>query len=73
MLLLEEQYLTTEEIAKMLRVSVQSVNKWCREGKLKAIRAGRRWRITRADLNQFTQKGVPQEQRPKINGLVFSH
>jgi excisionase family DNA binding protein len=67
---LEEQYLTTEEVATMLRVSVQSVNKWCREGKLKAIRAGRRWRITRADLNQFTQQGVPHEQSPKASGLV---
>lgn len=72
-MLLEEQYLTTDEVAEMLRVTPQAVNKWCREGKLKAIRAGRRWRITRAALNEFTQQGVPP-QSPKASGLVaFAH
>lgn len=71
---MKEEYLTPIEVARELRVSTQSVSKWCRLGKLKAIRAGRSWRITRADLNEFTRRGVPQEgESPKASGLALSY
>jgi len=70
---LEEQYLTTEEAAQLLRSTPQAVTKWCRQGKIKAIRAGRKWLMTRAAVLEFATKGVPQEQNPKANDLVFAH
>jgi excisionase family DNA binding protein len=62
-------YFTASEVAKMLLVSPQTVSSWCREGKLRAIRAGRLWRIRPADLEEFTKKGVPPENL-KANGLA---
>ncbi len=66
-----KQYLTADEVAKMLLVSRQTVSSWCRTGKLKAIRAGREWRIRPDDLDKFTLRGVPQqEENPKANGYA---
>ena len=71
---MEENYLTTEEAAQMLRSTPQAVTQWCRQGKIKAIRAGRKWLMTRAAVLEFATKGVPpQEQGPKANDLVFAH
>lgn len=65
-----KQYFTAMEVAEMLLVTPQTVSSWCRDGKLKAIRAGRMWRIKPADLEEFTRRGVPPEESPKINGLA---
>lgn len=70
---MDESYLTTEEAAAMLRSTPQAVTKWCRQGKIKAIRAGRKWLMTRAAVLEFATKGVSQEQGPKANDLVFAH
>lgn len=70
---MEKPYLTATEVAKMLLVTPQTVGTWCREGKLKAIRAGRLWRIKPADLEEFTRKGVPQGESPKASDLALSY
>ncbi|MBK9943669.1 MAG: helix-turn-helix domain-containing protein [Kouleothrix sp.] len=70
----EKQYLTASEVAALLRISPQTVSSWCREGRLKAIRAGRVWRIRPADLEEFTHKGIPQSgESPKASGLALSY
>jgi excisionase family DNA binding protein len=68
-----EELLTPEEIAKQLRVSTEAVQAWCRSGRMKAIRAGRQWRITREALDEFTRQEVqPKKQSPKANGLAVT-
>jgi len=49
-------YLDVREIAAELRVSVQTVNRWCRLRKLRARRAGRKWLVRQEDLEAFLQK-----------------
>lgn len=56
----EDPLLTTSEIADWLKVRVQSVARWCRVGKLKAIRAGREYRVRRSEVERFIQY-EPQE------------
>lgn len=46
-------YLDVREIAAELRVSVQTVNRWCRTNQLAARRAGRKWIVRRDDLEAF--------------------
>lgn len=71
---LSSQYLTAAEVAAMLRVSPQAVSAWCRQGKLKAIRAGRGWRILPADLHEFTQtQREDQGMSKKVDGLALAH
>jgi excisionase family DNA binding protein len=47
------QLYTTEEVAKLLRVSQRTVQDWIRSGTLTAVRYGRLLRIRQADLAAF--------------------
>jgi excisionase family DNA binding protein len=47
------QLYTTDEVAKMLRVSQRTVQDWIRSGELRAVRYGRLLRIREADLANF--------------------
>ena len=44
---------TTQEVAKLLRVSQRTVQDWIREGQLTAVRYGRLLRVRQADLLTF--------------------
>ena len=49
--------LTPDDISKKLKVSVFTVYRWIKAGKLKAIKLTPRvFRITEKDLNQFIKK-----------------
>jgi len=48
-----DQLYTTDEVAKMLRVSQRTVQVWIREGVLTAVRYGRLLRVRQADLANF--------------------
>lgn len=39
------QYLTVNETAELLRTVPQTVYRWCRSGRLKAVKVGKEWRI----------------------------
>jgi excisionase family DNA binding protein len=44
---------TTDEVAKLLRVSQRTVQVWIRSGALTAVRYGRLLRVRQADLAAF--------------------
>jgi excisionase family DNA binding protein len=52
-----DEFLTVAEVAKLLKVNPQTVRNWIDQGKLAAVRVGRRVRITRADLERVIQEG----------------
>lgn len=45
--------LTPEEAARLLRVSLDTVRKMLREGRLPGAKVGREWRILRRDLEAY--------------------
>ncbi len=45
--------LTVEEVAEILRVSAGTVRKLIKDGKLKSFRAGLQIRVKRADLDRY--------------------
>ncbi len=49
---------TLEEIQNLLQVTRRTLYNWIKDGKLKAFRAGREWRVTKSALDTFTQKGT---------------
>lgn len=52
----EQRFYTTEEVAKLLQVDPESVRRYVRSGKLRAVRLGGKFiRIDRADLNSFIE------------------
>jgi excisionase family DNA binding protein len=44
---------TTDEVAKLLRISQRTVQVWIRDGQLTAVRYGRLLRVRQADLAAF--------------------
>jgi excisionase family DNA binding protein len=47
--------MTTHEVAFELDMSVQVVRRWCRKGKLPAVRLGHEWKIRREDFEAMLQ------------------
>ena len=50
-----DKLFTIKEVAKILRVSERSVNRYIEAGKLKASKIGQ-WRIGQSDLEKFLKK-----------------
>lgn len=47
------KYYTIEEIAEILRVTYLTVYRWIRAGKLEAQKAGKQYRISQSQLDNF--------------------
>jgi excisionase family DNA binding protein len=63
------QLLTAEEVARELGLRATTIYQWCREGRLPAIKLGKGWRIRRAALDAFLERG---ERRPTLVGQLRS-
>ena len=51
---------TLAEVEEMLEVTRRTLYNWINDGKLKAVKAGNRWRVTEEALQEFLQKGTEQ-------------
>lgn len=57
------EWLSTEDVAKELKVRVERVREWIRRGDLTAYRVGGRdYRIKREDLNKFIEEGRNKDE-----------
>lgn len=48
---------TVEEATEILKVSVSTLRRWIREGKVKTSRIGRRYLITEEEINRLLSSG----------------
>ena len=60
---------TTDEVAKLLRVSQRTVQVWIRDGTLTAVRYGRLLRIRHEDLVAFGEVVHPSPDAPPHPGV----
>ncbi|MBO0781031.1 MAG: helix-turn-helix domain-containing protein [Ktedonobacteraceae bacterium] len=51
-----ESWLTTDEIAKELKVNVKTVRAWINSGELAAVDVGGEYRVSRADFDDFLRR-----------------
>ncbi len=51
---------TLKEIQELLQVTGRTLYSWIKDGKLKAFKVGREWRVTKEALEAFTQTGTEQ-------------
>ena len=51
-----ENWLTTEEIAKDLKVNVNTVRRWIQSGELVALDVGGEYRVSREDYENFIKR-----------------
>jgi excisionase family DNA binding protein len=52
---MKETYYTVEQISEMLHMHVKTVQRYIREGKLRAVKIGKSWRVSGHDLSVFTE------------------
>jgi excisionase family DNA binding protein len=65
----QQELFTADEVADRLGLHVRTVRNYVRDGRLKAVRIGKQYRIARADLEAFT--GQPAE--PTLLDSVVRH
>ena len=53
-----DEILTVREVAKYLKLSRTTVWRWVKEGKLRAFKLGRSWRVRRSELERITGQGL---------------
>lgn len=51
---MKQDWLSVEQVAEMLGLHVRTVRGYVRDGRLKAVRIGKQYRIARTDLDSFT-------------------
>lgn len=61
---MNKDYYTVDEISNMLNIHPKTIQRYIREGKLRAAKIGKSWRITGHDLSTFIEndsyKSLPQ-------------
>ncbi len=60
---MQETYYTVEQISELLQMHPKTVQRYIREGKLRAVKVGKAWRVGGHDLSLFTET-VPPEGEP---------
>jgi excisionase family DNA binding protein len=58
----DDPFVTVPQIARELGVTEVSVRTWIRQGRLRAIKAGRSYRVRRSDLDKMTRVGGGEER-----------
>jgi len=62
---MNEKYYTAEEISQMLSIHPKTVQRYIREGRLRATKIGKSWRVSGHDLSVFTEGGSPARKVQK--------
>ena len=57
---MENDILTLEEVAELLKVSTKTLYRLINEKKLKASKLGRSWRITKSSIYEYLEKNSNQ-------------
>lgn len=60
---------SVEQVAERLGLHVRTVRNYVRDGRLKAVKIGKQYRITRADLEAMTGE-IPPAGRAEVSSIV---
>ena len=59
---MEITFYTVDQIAKLLKIHPKTIQRYIREGKLKAVKVGKSWRVDGHDLSVFVEgPGIPEK------------
>jgi excisionase family DNA binding protein len=62
--MIDESFLTTEEVLEYLQVNLRTVYRLIKAGKIPAIRVGRQWRFRKRDIDAWLESQRPRSGRP---------
>ncbi|MEN6594375.1 MAG: helix-turn-helix domain-containing protein [Clostridiaceae bacterium] len=60
---MEKKFFTVEQIGELLKMHPKTIQRYIREGKLRAVKYGKGWRISGHDLSVFTESASYEEAR----------
>ena len=72
---MDEKFYTIDQVAEIIGIHHKTVRKFISEGKLKASKIGKQWRITGYDLNNFMESkdaDVKNEVKKEMDPIEFS-
>jgi excisionase family DNA binding protein len=61
--MIEDAFLTTDEVLKYLQINLRTVYRLIKAGKLPAVRVGRQWRFRRRDVDNWLDSNRPRTLR----------
>jgi excisionase family DNA binding protein len=67
-----QRFYTIPEVARILRVSDQSVRRWIKAGELPATKPGKEYRIEHANLEEFLRAREPRPKAPSRSPFELS-
>src|SRR6056297_521017 len=57
---MNKEYYTVQQIAQLLDLHEKTIQRYIREGKIKAQKMGKSWRVTKENLDEFT--GIAEDE-----------
>lgn len=67
---MSEKYYTVDQIAEILKIHPKTIQRYIREGKLKAVKMGKSWRVSGHDLSVFTETAAPLPQAQSVRDKI---
>lgn len=67
-----ENYYTVDQVSEMIKMHPKTVRRFIREGKLKANKVGKQWRITGHELSVFTEGSIKKNADYPIDDVEYS-
>ncbi len=61
--MMDESFLTTEEVLDYLQVNLRTVYRLIKAGKIPAVRVGRQWRFRKRDIDAWLESQRPRSSR----------
>ena len=62
--MIDETFLTTEEVLAYLQVNLRTVYRLIKAGKIPAVRVGRQWRFRKRDIDAWLDSQRPRGNKP---------
>jgi excisionase family DNA binding protein len=64
--MIDETFLTTDEVLEYLRVNLRTVYRLIKAGKIPAVRVGRQWRFRKPDIDAWLERERSHSIRPPV-------
>lgn len=55
--------MTVKQVAKVFQVKDYTIREWARLGKIKAVKVGNRWMITRQEVERIQAEGTREVEK----------